>query len=93
MASRASLRHPSRASHVAIKEIIIAIIGIVGAENVLTASIMNKKVVVFILQISIVASFVESGLLVESDIFNPVSPLDSPSAKVIISNIPTYMDN
>ena len=54
---------------------------------------MNKKVVVFILQISIVASFVESGLLVESDIFNPVSPLDSPSAKVIISNNTTYMDN
>ena len=63
-------------AHVAVKAIIIAVGGIIGAENVLAASRMNKKVVVFVLQESMVASVVESGLSIEPDIFIPVSPLD-----------------
>ena len=52
----------SRASHEAVKAIIIAVGGIIGTVNVLAASRMNKKVVVFVLQESMVAIVVESGL-------------------------------
>ena len=74
-------------AHVAVKSIIIAVGGIIGDENVVAASRMNKKVVVFVLQERMVASGVESGISVEPDIFIPVSPLDSPSVKVIISTL------
>ena len=79
-------------AHVAVEAIIIAIGGIISAENVLTASRMNRKVV-FVLQESMVASVVESGLSVEPDIFILVSPLDSSSVKVIISHTPPYLEN
>ena len=54
---------------------------------------MNKKVIAFVLQQSLVTSVVESGLSVEPNIFIPVSPLDSPSVKVIVSNIPPFVKN
>ena len=63
---------------------------LIGLENILAASRMNQRVVLFLSEERFVAQTVESGLSLPPDLFVSVSPLDTPAVKIIISNIPPF---
>lgn len=63
---------------ITIEDCLTAISAEIGARNILSASRMNKAVVVFLKEESMVHHFVEAGLSV-GDTFLPVLPLSSPS--------------
>lgn len=56
----------------------------------MSASRMNKAVVVFLKEVSLVQHLVEFGLSVR-DTFLSVLPLSSPSKRVILSNVPPFI--
>ncbi len=62
----------------------------VGHENIISASRMNKAVVVFLKEELLVNRLVESGIVV-SGAFVIVQPLISPTVKVVISNVPPFI--
>lgn len=64
----------------------------IGARNILSASRMNKAVVVFVKEESMVHHLVEVGLSV-GDVFLPVLQLSSPSKRVTLSNVPPFISN
>lgn len=61
-----------------------------GHENIISASRMNKAVVVFLKEELLVNRLVESGIVV-SGAFVIVQPLISPTVKVVISNVPPFI--
>lgn len=77
---------------VSVEDCLIAVSNAVGAQNILSASRMNKAVVIFLRQTSMVNDLVEHGLSVK-DVFVPVLPLSNPSKKVVLSNVPPFIPN
>jgi len=77
---------------ITVEDCLKAISSDIGARNILSASRMNKAVVVFVREESMVHHLVEVGLSV-GDIFLPVLPLSSPSKKVTLSNVPPFISN
>ena len=64
-----------------VKEVIVIVGEVIRAQNVFAASRTNKRVIVLVLQESMMACVMELGLSVEPHIFIPVSPLDFPLSK------------
>lgn len=77
---------------ITVEDCLIAISSEVGARNIVSASRMNKAVVVFLKEVSLVQHLVEFGLSIR-DTFLTVLPLSSPSKKVILSNVPPFITN
>jgi len=77
---------------ITVEDCLTAVSSELGARNILSASRMNKAVVVFLKEESMVHHLVEVGLSV-GDVFLPVLPLSSPSKKVTLSNVPPFISN
>lgn len=77
---------------VSVEDCLIAVSNAVSAQNILSASRMNKAVVIFLRETSMVNDLVEHGLSVK-DVFVPVLPLTNPSKKVVLSNVPPFIPN
>lgn len=92
---RMSLRHGIRCAterNTSVEDVLVAIAEQVGAGNIDSASRMNKAVVVFLKDSSLVAKIVASGLWVK-DVFVQVTPLAAPATKIVISNVPPFIKN
>ncbi len=86
--SSLSLRHGVRCVPVAsVEDVLVAVGEQIGFENIVSASRMNKAVVIFLKEQSLVGRLIESGVWV-SGVFCVISPLASLSTKVTISNVP-----
>lgn len=77
---------------ITVEDCLIAISSEVGARNIVSASKINKAVVVFLREVSLAQHLVEFGLSVR-DTFLPILPLSNPSKKVILSNVPPFITN
>ncbi len=64
----------------------------VGFESIVSASWMNKAVVVFFKSEPLVNELTVSGIWVK-EMFVPVTPLSAPATKVTISNGPHFLSN
>lgn len=64
----------------------------IGFENIVSASRMNKAVVVFLKSESLVNDLTVSGVWVK-ETYVPVTPLSAPATKVTISNVPPFICN
>lgn len=88
-----SLRHGIRCiaqAGVKVEDVLLDVAERVGHENIVSASRMNKAVVVFLKEEQLVNRLVESGIVV-SGAFVIVQPLVSPTVRVIISNVPPFI--
>lgn len=93
--SSLSLRHGVRCvpeAGVSVEEVLEAIGEQVGCDNVVSASRMNKAVVVFLKEQNLTSRLVESGIWV-SDVYTVISPLVSQSSRITISNCPPFIPN
>lgn len=77
---------------VSVEHCLVAIGNEIGAQNILSASRMNKALVVFLKELTMVDHLVECGVSVR-DNFIPVLPLSNLSKKVILSNVPSFIPN
>ncbi len=77
---------------ITVEDCLAAISSEIGAPNILSASRMNKAVIVFVKEESMVHHLVEVGLSV-GDVFLLVLPLTSPSKRVTLSNVPPFISN
>ncbi len=75
---------------VSIEDVLIAISEQVGGLNIKSASRMNKALVIFLKEVSMVDELLEKGLVV-NNMFLPVLPLSNPSKKVVLSNVPPFI--
>jgi len=78
---------------ISVEKVVLCVGKLIGMHSVIAASRMNQRVVIFVAKEEMVAQLVESGLTVEPDIFLFISPLDVPSMKVLLSNIPPFIKN
>lgn len=93
--SSLSLRHGVRCmpdAGVTVEDVLVAIGEQTGFENILSASRMNKAVVVFLKDQNFVSKLIVSGVWV-SGAFVTVSPLVLQLTRVNISNCPPYIPN
>lgn len=93
--SSLSLRHGVRCvpeAGVSVEEVLVAIGEQVGYDNVVSASRMNKAVVVFLKERNLTSRLVESGIWV-SGVYVVISPLVSQSSRITISNCPPFIPN
>ena len=74
-----------------VEECSLAIGDVVGHENVKSAPRMNSAIVVFIATIEKARQLIVTGIVLNAYI--TVLPLSSPSKKVIISNVPPFIDD
>ncbi len=92
--SRLTLGHGCKCmpeESVSIEDVLVAISEQVGGGlNIKSASRMNKALVIFLKEVSMVDELLEKGLVV-NNIFLPVLPLSNPSKKVVLSNVPPFI--
>ncbi len=74
-----------------VEEVLLAV-GEIGYPSIVSASRMNKAVVVFVKEENQVNRLISSGILVSGD-FITVSPLVAPTIKVTVSNVPPFIQN
>ncbi len=90
-----SLRNGCRCvpeSGVTVEDLLLIIGQKIGFENIVSASRMNKAVVVFLKSESLVNELTVSGIWVK-ETFVPVTPLSAPATKVTVSNAPPFISN
>ncbi|KAI4899223.1 hypothetical protein NFI96_000470 [Prochilodus magdalenae] len=90
-----SLRHGARcepAPGTSVEEVLLGVGEQIGCEKIVSASRMNKAVVIFLSDETLVNRLVESGVWVNG-VFLTVSPLVAPTVKVTISNVPPFIPN
>ena len=78
---------------VSVENVVMALGELVGIENVLAASKMSQRVMVFLSEERHVAQAVETGLSVPPDVFVNVSYLDTMAVKLTLSNIPPFFSS
>ena len=86
-------RHAVRISpHVgcSVEEASYAVGEVVGFDSVLSASRMNRAVVIFLDDVVKVDTVVEKGVVIR-DTFTPVLPLVSPAKRITVSNAPPFI--
>lgn len=77
---------------ISIESVLVAIGREIGTQNIMSASRMNKAIVVFLKETEMVSQLVECGLTVQ-DVFVPVLPLSNLSKKVMLSNVPPFISD
>lgn len=75
-----------------VEQVLLAIGGQVGHENISYASRMNKALVVFVSDQKHVSALIESGLTLDGE-FVQVSPLAVPSTRITVSAVPPFIPN
>ncbi len=75
---------------VTVENVLISTGGEVGHENIVSASRMNRAVVVFLKEQHFVNQLIENGLVI-NDNFVQVTPLQAPTAKITVSNVPPFI--
>ena len=65
---------------------------IVGHNHVVSASRMNKAVVLFLSSVEKACEVIQSGIVIRGSL-TPVLPLAGPSRKVILSNVPPFLSD
>ncbi len=75
-----------------VEEVLLAVGEEIGYPNIVSASRMNKAVVVFVKEENQVNRLISSGIVVSGD-FITVSPLVAPTIKVTVSNVPPFIQN
>lgn len=75
-----------------VEDVLMAMGSVVGHDKIISASRMNKAVVVFLEEEKFVNVLVENGIEM-ADTFVQVTPLRSPATRVIISNAPPFIKN
>ncbi len=92
--SRLTLGHGCKCmpeDSVSIEDVLVAISEqLCGGLNIKSASRMNKALVIFLKEVSMVDDLLEKGLVV-NNIFLLVLPLSNPSKKVVLSNVPPFL--
>ena len=78
---------------IATEDIVLSVGKIIGNQNVRAASKMNKKIVVFVSDEKFVHDVVSSGLTTETGLLILASPMDTPSMRIVISNVPPFITN
>ena len=78
---------------VIVEHVVIAIGNIIGMDKICAASQMNKRVVVFIAEESLVHEIVVAGLSTDSGRFILVSPLKTPVVEILISNVLPFINS
>lgn len=79
-----AIKVPTRTS---VEKCSLAVGGLIGHENILSASRMNNAVVLFLRSEHMAHYLIEQGIVVDDE-FLTVLPLSSPAKKVILSNVP-----
>lgn len=77
---------------VTVEDLLLIIGDKLGFENIVSASRMNKAVVVFLKSESLVNELTVSGIWIK-ETFVPVTPLSAPATKITISNVPPFISN
>lgn len=77
---------------VTVEDLLLIIGQKLGFENIVSASRMNKAVVVFLKTEALVNDLTVSGIWVK-ETFVPVTPLSAPATKVTVSNVPPFITN
>lgn len=75
-----------------VEDVLLAVGRVVGFEKIKSASRMNKAIVVFLNQENLVNKIVEEGFMLNDSLVT-VTPLSTPLTKVILSNIPPFINN
>ena len=71
---------------------LLAVVEVIGHDQLIYASRMNKAVVVFVKEERCVHMLVESGVTIEK-MFVQVSPLAVPSTRTTVSGVPPFIPN
>ncbi|KAI3372191.1 hypothetical protein L3Q82_007048 [Scortum barcoo] len=79
-------------SSCSVEECSLAVGELVGYSSVKSASRMNSAVVIFLDSVDKVNRVVESGVVIQGT-FTPVLSLVNPAKKIIISNVPPFIQN
>lgn len=93
--SRLTLRHGLKCTpddSISVEDVLVAVSEQVGGINIKSASRMNKAVVVFLADVTMVDGLIERGISINNT-FVPVLPLSSPSKKIVLSNVPPFIKN
>lgn len=84
--SRLTLRHGLKCTpddSISVEDVLVAVSEQVGGINIKSASRMNKAVVVFLADVTMVDGLIERGISINNT-FVPVLPLSSPSKKIVL---------
>ncbi|XDV25010.1 hypothetical protein PO909_029016 [Leuciscus waleckii] len=73
-----------------IEDVLISISEQVGGLHIKSASRMNRALVIFLKEVSMVDELLEKGLVV-NDTFLPILPLSNPSKAWLLSNVPPFI--
>lgn len=84
-----AIKVPTRTS---VEKCSLAVGGLIGHENILSASRMNNAVVLFLRSEHMAHYLIEQGIVVDDE-FITVLPLSSPAKKVILSNVPPFISD
>lgn len=90
-----SLRHGVRCvadSGASVEDVLRVAAEQVGGDNIVSASRMNKAVVIFFKKVSFASKLIASGLWIKG-VFVQVNPLSAPATRVTISNVPPFIKN
>lgn len=77
---------------VSVEDVLVVVGELIGFDNILSASRMNKAIVMFLKSEQLVNQLTENGIWI-SESFVPVTPLAAPATKVTISNVPPFISN
>lgn len=77
-------------SDVSVEECGLAVGEVVGHEHVVSASRMNRAIVLFLSSVAKADEAIQTGVVIK-DSLTPVLPLSSPSRKIILSNVPPFL--
>lgn len=88
---RLSRRHGIKvATKVSVEQCSLAVGDVVGHQNIVSASRMNKVVVLFLSSVEKALEVVQTGIVIE-ELFVPVVPLSTPSKRITLSNVPPFI--
>lgn len=77
-------------SDVSIEECSLAVGEVVGHDHVVSASRMNRAIVLFLSSVAKADEVIQRGVVIR-DSLTPVLPMSSPSRKIILSNVPPFL--
>lgn len=75
---------------VSVEDVLVSTGEEVGHENIVSASRMNKAVVIFLKDHNLVNRIIETGLVINENLVQ-VTPLYAPSARITVSNVPPFI--
>lgn len=77
---------------VSVEEVLVAVGEVVGFDHILSASRMNKAIVVFLSTEQLVSQLTENGVWVRGSHVT-MTPLATPATKITVSNVPPFIPN